>query len=330
MNQIITQSSDSGNKLNDRKALHIGLICIVVATFMFSSMEVAIKLTSGSFNPIQLNLLRFFAGGIILLPFARRKLQHTQHHLDRRDLRDFALMGLACTVVSMSLYTVSLLYIPAYQDAILFSCNTFFGILLSHVFLRESLSPFGMTGLFIALAGMMIIINPLHFTGSALGVILVLAAAFTFAVYSVFSKFLTSGRPTGGLVITCGTFFLGCAELLIWIAISHVPAVSSLLTRHGLEVLADIPVWTGINSSTLLLLAYIAVCVTGIGFATYFTAIEMLGVSTTTLVFFIKPVVSPIFAFFVLGEVISTSNIIGLAVIALGSTILFFSNMMRR
>jgi drug/metabolite transporter (DMT)-like permease len=315
---------------SERTALRTGLICIVIATFMFSSMEVAIKLTSGHFNPIQLNMLRFFVGGLILLPFARKRLKEKHYSLAKRDLWSFAFMGLACTVVSMSLYTISLLYIPAYQDAILFSSNTFFGILLSMIFLRERLSPFGVTGLCIALAGMLFIVDPLHFSGSATGVILVLLSAFTFAIYSVFSKYLTAGRPTGGLVITCGAFFFGCAELLVCVALSHIPAVSGLLNAHGLSVLADIPIFTGITSGTILLLAYISVLVTGVGFATYFTAIEMLGVSTSTLVFFIKPVISPIFAFLVLGEVISASNMIGLAIIALGSSILFISNVSRR
>lgn len=327
--QIVNRINSNGST-TERTSLRIGLICIVIATLMFSSMEVAIKLTNGHFNPIQLNMLRFFVGGLILLPFARKRLKQKHYTLTIRDLRDFILMGLACVVVSMSLYTISLLYIPAYQDAILFSSNTFFGILLSMIFLRERLSPFGVTGLFIALAGMLFIVDPLHFSGSAIGVILVLLSAFTFAIYSVFSKYLTSGRPTGGLVITCGTFFFGCAELLVCVALSHIPALSGLLTAHGLDVLADIPVFSGISSSTILLLLYISVLVTGVGFATYFTAIEKLGVSTSTLVFFIKPVISPIFAFVVLGEVITGSNIIGLAIIALGSSILFISNMTRR
>lgn len=310
--------------------LKFGILCLVIATLMFSSMEVAIKATNGSFNPIQLNLLRFFVGGCILLPFACRQLHKNHYKLTFYDWQVFLAMGLACVVISMSLYTISLLFIPSYQDAILFSCNTFFGIVLSVLFLREDLSGLGKVGLLIAFLGMLIIINPLHFTGHFKGVILALLSAFIFAVYSVFCKALTRGRPTGGLVITCFAFFCGCAELLILISLSHVQGVSHFLIQHHLDILAQIPIFSGINQQTIFYLAYISICVTGIGFATYFKAIELLGVTTSTIVFFIKPVISPIFAFIVLGEIISHQSMIGLTVIVLGSFILFTSNIIKK
>ncbi|GAF37256.1 permease of the drug/metabolite transporter (DMT) superfamily [Lentilactobacillus farraginis DSM 18382 = JCM 14108] len=39
-------------------------------------MEIVLKAVSGQFNPIQLNLIRFFIGGLVLLPLAN-------HHLKR-------------------------------------------------------------------------------------------------------------------------------------------------------------------------------------------------------------------------------------------------------
>ncbi len=307
-----------------------GVLYLAIATFVFSSMEVAIKATNGCFNPIQLNLLRFFIGGCILLPFAHRQLKHKQHRLTGYDWRVFLAMGLACVVVSMSLYTISLLFIPSYQDAILFSCNTFFGILLSSLFLKEHLSGLGKTGLGIAFLGMLIIIDPLHFTGSFKGVVLVLASAFTFAIYSVFCKALTKNHPIGGLVVTCFGFFCGCAELLVLVGFSHIEVVAHMLTSHHLSVLANIPILGGITAQTIYYLAYISICVTGLGFASYFKAIELLGVTTSTIVFFIKPVLAPIFAFFILGEVISQQHMVGLAIIMVGSSILFTSNLIRK
>ena len=40
-----------------------GYLYIAVTTLLFSSMEVALKLISGQFNPIQLNFSRFVVGG---------------------------------------------------------------------------------------------------------------------------------------------------------------------------------------------------------------------------------------------------------------------------
>ena len=51
---------------NDRK---IGYICIAVTTILFSSMETVLKLVAGDFNPVQMTLIRFFIGGLVLFPF---------------------------------------------------------------------------------------------------------------------------------------------------------------------------------------------------------------------------------------------------------------------
>ena len=48
---------------NDRK---IGYICIAVTTILFSSMETVLKLVAGDFNPVQMTLIRFFIGGLVL------------------------------------------------------------------------------------------------------------------------------------------------------------------------------------------------------------------------------------------------------------------------
>lgn len=54
-----------------------GYLYIAVTTLLFSSMEVALKLISGQFNPIQLNFSRFLVGGLVLIPFAVRELKST-------------------------------------------------------------------------------------------------------------------------------------------------------------------------------------------------------------------------------------------------------------
>lgn len=53
-----------------------GYLYIAVTTLLFSSMEVALKLISGQFNPIQLNFSRFVVGGLVLIPFAVRELKN--------------------------------------------------------------------------------------------------------------------------------------------------------------------------------------------------------------------------------------------------------------
>ncbi|MDA8426774.1 MAG: hypothetical protein M0Z80_11620 [Treponema sp.] len=55
--------------------LRRGYAYIALTTLLFNSMEIALKSMAGRFNPVQLTLLRFLAGGLLLLPFAAREPQ---------------------------------------------------------------------------------------------------------------------------------------------------------------------------------------------------------------------------------------------------------------
>ena len=60
-------------------------IYILAAAFLFSTMEVALKLAGVAFNAMQLTFLRFFIGGVCLLPFAVYDLKKRQYKLIPSD-----------------------------------------------------------------------------------------------------------------------------------------------------------------------------------------------------------------------------------------------------
>lgn len=123
--------------------------------------------------------------------------------------------------------------------------------------------------------------------------------------------------------MTTFTFLFGAAELLIGIGLSHLPVVTRALANPGLKDFVNIPVVQGISWSSLPMLAYIGIGVTGLGFAFYFIAMERSDVSTASLVFFIKPGLAPIMAAIILGERIPGLTIVGIVIILLGSVISF-------
>jgi len=292
-------------------------INILIATLFFSSMEVAIKYTNGVFNPIQLNFVRFLVGGLILMPFAIKKLKKFDYKLTKDDYIKFAFLGGLQIVIGMSFYTVSILYIPAHMAAIIFSCNTFFSIVFAFIILREKIYTFTVIALCFSFSGMAIISNISEHDIKVTGVVLCLLAAISFSLYGVLSKYFTKGSPIGGIVVTSYGFLFGVFELFILIMISRIATVSQFLNANNLKVLADIPILSGISIDTALPLIFICVGVTGLGFASYFAAIDALPMSTVSLVFFIKPVLAPIFAFLALGEIIVQKNIIGLLLIVI-------------
>lgn len=303
-----------------------GILYILITAVLFSSTEVAVKCTGGAFNSIQLNFLRFLVGGLILLPMARKKLAAKRYHLTKADYILFAIAGFACVVISMTLYILSVSYVPASVAAILYASNTFFAIVFAAVFIKESVPKPVAIALVVCLIGVVAIINPFQFKGSIIGMTIGILSAITFSLYSVFGKKYTKGKPTSGIVLACYSFILGGIELGILMAFTHIPALSAFLSMHGLQVFASIPYFTGIHMNTIAMLMAISVLITGVGFAMFFVSMDT-SVIWASLIFFIKPVLSPIIAYVVLHEVPATNEIIGIIFIVIGSIIIFKTNM---
>lgn len=298
-----------------------GYLYIALATFFFSTMEIALKLSSGHFNAIQLTFLRFLIGGVVLLPLAINGIKKKKLKIHPADFGFFFLTGFICVVISMILFQLSVLYTPASIVAVLFSCNSVFVVMFAYLFLHERVHKHTVISIVVSLIGMGIIINPLHFTGSAVGVICVLGSAVTFALYNVIGR--TRSDRFGGITLTCMSFLCGCAEMLVIIALSHVPNIAAGMKGAGLSVFSSIPVFSGIALQNLAGLLYVGICVTGLGYTFYFLAMEKTSAATTSLVFYIKPVLAPIFAFAILNEAITSQMMIGIVFIIIGSLIAF-------
>ena len=291
-----------------------GCLYIAVTTLLFSSMEVALKLISGQFNPIQLNFSRFLVGGLVLIPFAVRELKKRGRKLDGKALGSFALLGLMGIAVSMSLYQLSVTRIQASVVGVLFSSNPVFVTLFAFLLLHETISKNQIAGLVLDVAGIMLIIQPWHLRLDALGVVYVLLATLLFTLYGVCGK--RQCARFGGIVVTCFGFLFGAAEMIALAGLTHIPAISAGLTAAGLDTFASIPFFTGYTLTNLPIVLFIY-----IGFTCYFLSMEVTSAQTTSLVFFFKPALAPLLAFLVLHEAIPGNMLAGIACILCGSLV---------
>ncbi len=284
---------------------------------IFSTMEITLKEVSGNFHPLQMTFTRFLAGGLFLIPFAARTLKKKGISLIWKDLPGFLLLGFVGMALSMSIYQMSVKEVPASVVAVLFSSNPIFTTVLAFFVLREPIHGNHVAALFLEIAGIVAIINPFHTNLSLYGVVLALVSTLLFAVYGVMGK--RRCARFGGVVVTCASFLCGGAEMLLLVLVSKIPVISAWLSSSGLELFADIPITSGYSWQTLPWMLVICIVNTGLGFACYFKAMEETSAQETSIVFFLKPVLAPIFAFFILGEVISWNMGIGIVLILIGS-----------
>jgi len=290
---------------------------IILTAFIFSTMEITLKLVSGVFNPIQLTFTRFFIGGLVLLPFALNGLRKKHLSISKKDLFYFAFLGFLGTVVSMILYQLAVQNTKASVVAVLFSINPVFVTILTFFLLKEVIYKNNVFALILEIIGTIILINPFNSELSVLGITLTLASTITFAFYGVSCK--KKCTKYGGIVVTCFGFLFGSVEMLVLIGLSHVTSIAAFFYSNGLGIFLNIPLFTGYSLKNLPIVAFICIINTGVGYACYFKAMEETSVQKASLVFFFKPILAPIFALILLGETIPFNMLIGILFILLGS-----------
>ena len=294
-----------------------GYIFIVLCAVIFSTMEVMLKTVHGVFAPMQITCLRFLVGGVLLIPFAVRSIRKKNAVLTRKDLGFFACAGFLCVVIAMSLYQMSVTYTRASIVAVIFSCNPIFVTVLAHFLLHEEIHKNHIIALILELTAALIIIDPIHASLDPTGALLAILSAAMFSFYSVFGKKRTP--RFGGIAVTCLSFLFGATELVALLLFGRTAAGASLYGAVGLNLFIDVPLFENIPLSALPALLYICCINSAAGFVCHMMAMEKTSAQEASLIFFLKPIIAPIFAFLFLKEEIPLNMIVGIVCFLAGS-----------
>lgn len=282
------------------KGKRFNFIYVLLTAVLFTTLEPVSKLISEQVHPVSLTFLRFFIGSVILLPFAIVKIRREKIALGWRDYLIMAGLGVLCVSVSMVLlqYAVLKAASPAPVGIIISSCSVF-TMLLAAPILKERITPRKCVAVALCLGGIVLCAD---FRGGGAGVesvVLAVLAALTFALYTVLGKKYAS--KAGSVVQTSFSFFFGSIVLLAALLILRVPTFSS------------------ITQGNLWHIAYLSILVTGVGYWSYFRAMEGASAMAAATVFFIKPVLTPLAAFFINGIVPGWTVFAALALVLAGS-----------
>lgn len=290
---------------------------IAVAVIMFTSFEVVLKFIAGQINPVQLTLCRFAIGFIFLLPVALHNLKKREKQLDRKTMAYFALLGLIGIALCMPILQMAVSYTNSSVAAVMFSCNPVFVTFLAFFLLKEPIKPRHIAALALEILGTVVIISPWNTKLNMMGVALALLSTLLFSLYGVMGK--RKVAEFGGAVVTCFSFFFGSLIVLALILLSHIPVVAQMFQSIGLNSFANIPVLAGYTWENLPYVLFVSVGVAGIGFCAYFLAMEYQPASVVSLVYFFKPALSPLLAWWVHGEEIAPNMLVGVILIVFGS-----------
>lgn len=295
--------------------MHCSFLWILGTALAFGTMEVALKIAGNpavaaqvpsflrilsvdqSFDPLQLTFLRFFLGGLFLLPFALRDLRRRALHLTASDYGFCALEGLVGVVISMTLFQLSVNASNANLAAVLISMNPLFTMVFAHFVAGERFTNRKGLVLAVCIAGLILVAAPWKMAaGNSLsGIVMGLGAATFFGLYTALSKRRIA--RLGGMALNSISFlFGGLLELFVLLLLGK-------------------PVLAGICVQSLPILAYVSLVVTGFGYFCFMRAVECGGASRASYAFFVKPIIAAVLAWAVLGNAISWNIALGIALI---------------
>ncbi|ABB15988.1 DMT family transporter [Carboxydothermus hydrogenoformans] len=278
----------------NKSYLYLGITVV-----LFSTYEVVGRALAGLVNPFQLNFLRFFFGGFVLLPVALSNIKRKNVKLTGSDFLFAFLIGLLNVVLSMSFLQIGINMTKASLAAAIFSSNPLFVVLFAYLILDEKLNFQKILGLFIGIVGVVIVFYKDLELGIShvYGILMLILAAVTYGLYTVLGKRFS--QKTDSVIMNSFSFILGSVFLLPIILLKHYPLFS-------------------LQPKAILPMAYLTFFVTGLAYYTYFLGLTNISAGNGSMVFFIKPVLASFFAWAILGEKITFEFIAGTMVILLG------------
>ena len=304
-----------------------GLLCILYATLVFSSMEIVLKVGCASFHPLQITFLRFLIGGLILVPLAIKEMREDDVVPSKKDWFFFAGQGFLLVVVSMFLFQLAVIYGQASIMAVLFCCNPVFVIIFAYFVLHHPITKFNIVSILLAMGGIICIMNPAQMGDDSLGIFFMLLSAMAFAFYGVRGE---TRIRFGAVTRSSFCFTLGSIELLFIILLTNLGPVANFLQTVGLGKYAYTPCITGIADQNLLALLYVGICITGLGFASYFMAMQLTSPAMASLVFFIKPALATVMAYYFINDPVTPNMIYGIILLLLSSLVTFLPRLLKQ
>lgn len=284
-----------------------GLVFALLAAGAFGGSGAIMKpLLEAGWSPAAAVTVRAFAAGLILLPVALLSMRGRWDAFWRGRWRilGMALIGVAGTQLayyaSVQRIQVSTAVLIEYMAPVLL-------VLVAWVRLRKIPKWVVLVGSVVAIAGLVLVVSPSGAGGfDALGITFALLAMIGCAIY-----YVVAARPSQGLppVALAGFGLLLGGALLGLVSLTGV--VPFTMTFDTVQLLGGrIPWW--------MPLLWVVVVATAFAYASSITASEILGSRLASFVGLLEVVAATIYAWLLLGEALSLTQLLGGVLILVG------------
>ncbi len=269
----------------------LAYVAILVLATIWGYNWVVIKLATHDADALALSAIR--AGVAVICLFAA--LIATRRSLRPAPFWPTLLLGLLQTTFFTLLSVGATASGGAGKTAILVYTMPFWIVLLAWPLLHERVSRTGWIALALAAAGLALVLTPLDLRGGLTSKALAVASAIVWAASAVYGKMLRAKHPTDLLGLTAWQMLYGT-----------VPLVAAATLLHAR---------IDPTPTLLLLIAYIAIPGTALGWLLWMFILSRLPAGVTGIASLLTPVIGVLSAWLQLGERPGTLELAGIAFI---------------
>ncbi|CAG9607536.1 DMT family transporter [Pseudoneobacillus rhizosphaerae] len=287
--------------MNKKLWLTYGMLTLATATW--GSAFIAGKLAVQSFQPATVAFLRFFGAAILLFPLMWI-MEKNRKKLTLKDIGLFTVLGLTGIALYNICFFLASKHAPVIKSSLFIASNPVLIVLLSGLFLKETITRNNIIGMIIALTGVTFIITDGHLlTLFQLGFepidLVLLGAVISWALYSVVGKVVLkkySAVESTTYAVAFGTLFL-------------LPFALVETSWQDVQQ-ASLTTWVAI--------AHMSIFVTVVSFVMYYYGIKEVGAAKASIFINVMPVSAVLMATIYLGETFTWAHGVGAAFVLSG------------
>src|SRR6266542_5021288 len=291
-------TGSSGRSAAAPSAIWLGLITLY---FVWGSTYLGIKISVESIPAFLMGSVRFLIAGGLLLAWSAVREGPNALRINRRQLRDSLVVGIALLGGGMGMVALAEQTVPSGITALLIALMPAWVAVLGRVFFGERLPPVVIVGIVVGLVGVAILVAP---AGGNLsldpgGLAAVLFSPISWAAGSLYASHRAKlpGRP---LVATAFQMLGGA------IALGGASLATGELGRFSPAAVSSNSAWA---------LAYLIVVGSLVGYTTYVWLLRVAPLPKIATYAYVNPVVAFILGALLLAEPISPRTVVAAVVI---------------
>jgi len=269
----------------------------VLATAIWASSFVFVKIGLENMGPLTIAGFRYFLAFLILLPFLVRK-GTTRKQISRRLWSRLFAIGISAYTVGNGALFWGLTYLPATTVSFLMSLSPLIILMGGAVWLKEIPTRWQVFGVIVSLLGSVLFFSSGLQSGEPIGIVIVFVGLIGFMLFGILGREIAKGKQLDTLTLTTIPLAIGGGFLLL-----------IAFPLEGMPIL---------STKSIGIVLWLAIVNTALAYVLYNHSLQILTALEMNVMLNIAPLGTALLAWWLLSERLGFVQIIGMLVMIIG------------